>query len=159
MSHWITFGKGKPKKFISRTAKIDPQALIIGFVFIGNNSNIGKSKIISEGNHSMTISKDTRIKSNVLITAKEDIFIGNKVFISGGVYIEGPTVIKDGTFIGQDSKITNSTIGQNCLIENDVVIKNVTIPPNTTIPSGSVIDSQDKIEKTVSRYIRYCALF
>lgn len=147
------------KPYVSKTAKINPKAEIIGKIFIGEAVNIGSSKIHSKDENIINIGKETVIKDKVLISSKDyyfkfhenelnivkDVFIGCKVFISSESLIKGPCIIADGVFIGYGTSIINSRIGSNCVIENNVVIKNVDIPENTFIPSKSIIDSKEKL--------------
>lgn len=147
------------KPYISKTAKINFKAEVLGKVFIGENVNIGSSKICSKDENIVNIGKDTVIKDKVVISSKDyhfkfhaseinivkDIFIGCKVFISSESLIKGPCIIADGVFIGYGTSIINSRIGSNCIIENNVVIKSVDVPAGTFIPSKSMIDSKEKL--------------
>ena len=164
MNQWMilvgAFFHKKHKPNFSRSAYVNQKAEILGKVFVGENSNIGQSKIIAEDNHTIIIGRNTTIKNHVLIKVKtiheskldqiNGIFIGNKVFISSEVFIYGPTVIADDTFIGSRTTISNAAIGTNCLIEDNVYIKNVLIPSGTVIPSKSYIDSTEKLNQIIS---------
>lgn len=147
------------KPYISKAAKINPKAEILGKVFIGENVNIGSSKIYSKDENIINIGKDTVIKDKVVISSKDyyfkfheneldivkDVFIGCKVFISSESLIKGPCIISDGVFIGYGTSIINSRVGSNCIVENNVMIKNVDVPAGTFIPSKSIIDSKEKL--------------
>ena len=148
---------------ISSTALINPKAEISGKVFIGNNVNIGKSKILARKNQTIHIGKESIIKDCVLLSTEEknsetnepeikkirDLFVGNNVFISSEVSVYGPVIISDRVFIGIGSTIINSNIGEGCVIEDKVIIQNIVIPPDTFIPSKSIIDSIQKLNEII----------
>lgn len=159
---------------ISKSARVNHKAQILGKVFIGENANIGFSEILSEGEHQISIGKNTTIRDLVLITAcqldydlhevksngVQDVFIGDEVFISSDVSIYGPVIVGEKTFIGKNTKIFNSKISSNCVIEDDVTIKNVNIPAESFIPRRSVIESKEDLKKnTLTRITAdYCEL-
>lgn len=157
------------KPYISKTVRISQKAEIQGKIFIGENVNIGSSKIYSKDENIINIGKDTVIKDKVFISSKDyhfkfheneldivkDVFIGCKVFISSEVTIKGPCIISDGVFVGYGTSITNSRIGANCIIENNVIIKNIDIPENTFIPSKSIIDTKEKLAEILYRDPQY----
>ena len=163
MNRWRVLKKVSKEKFqpcISKSAKINPKAEISGKVFIDDEVNIGKSKLIAEDGCSIFVGKAATIKDCVLISNKNhkfdfgklsvrDIHIGNKVFISSDVSIYGSTVISDGAFIGNNTTIVNSKIGQNCVIEDRVFLKNIVIPPGAYIPSKSIVDSNEKLKELI----------
>ncbi|MBI2995815.1 MAG: hypothetical protein HYY52_03820 [Candidatus Melainabacteria bacterium] len=159
MIHICGFLEKKLKQSISKSAYIDSKAEILGKVCVGENTNIGQSKIIAEDCCLINIAKHSAIRSQVLIRARHhiiqakreitDIFIGSKVYISSEVMIEGPVIISDGTFIGGKSKIINSIVGTNCLIEDNVTLQNVYVPPNSVIYSKSFIDSKEKLDQVI----------
>ncbi|GEM_PF-2981015 len=148
---------------ISSTALINPKAEISGKIFIGENTNIGKSKILARKNQNVHIGKESIIKDCVLLSTEEndsdinepeikkirDLFIGNNVFISSEVSVYGPVIISDKVFIGIGSTIINSKIGEGCVIEDKVTIKNIVIPPDTFIPSKSIVDSAKKLNEMI----------
>ncbi len=153
----------KNKLQISKGCKVSTKAQIIGKVFLGEHVSVGNSKIFAEGEHIISISKDTTIKDKILICAKDgifhfheneikfpkDIYIGNKVFISSEVSIFGPCIVCDNSFIGYGSTLINTNVGKNCVIEEGVTLKNVSIPEETYIPKKSVIDSKEKLNQII----------
>lgn len=161
MNHW----KILKEAFLCKKAKVrfavnvhcHIESEIIGEIFIGENTNIGRSKIFSKNNSVISIGRNVNVRDYVLICADgatpeklNNIFIGNKVFISSGVEIYGPAIISDETFIGSKTMIINSDIGSGCLIENNVLIKNIVIPSNTVILSRAVIDSIESLNEVIS---------
>ena len=172
MNHWRILRQAllhkKAKQHFAVNVQRHPDCEITGEVFIGENTNFGKSKIISKNGSKVSIGKNTNIRDHILIYADEssplrlnNIYIGNKVFISSDAEIYGPIVISDDTFIGNKVMIINSNIGKGCLIEDNVLIKNVTIPSNIVIPSRSVIDSKESLYEVInnSNQEYYCEVF
>jgi len=172
MSHWRILSRAflhkKAKPRFAVNVQYDPEAEITGEVFIGENTNIGKSKLIAKNGSIVAVDRNTNIRDHILIYADEkcsqksnNIFIGNKVFISSDVEIYGPVVISDEIFIGTKSMIINSDIGKGCLIEDNVLIKNVVIPSNIVIPSRSVIDSMESLNEVINNSNQecYCEVF
>ena len=162
MNHWKilrgAFLSKKAKQHFAINAQCNPDSEIVGEVSIGENTNIGKSKIISKHGSIILIGKNTNLRDNILLYTNEsvpgqvnNILIGSKVFISSDVEIYGPVLISDETFIGSKTMIVNSDIGRGCLIEDNVLIKNVVIPSNIVIPSRSVIDSIESLHEVISR--------
>lgn len=167
MNHWtilrraFLYKKAKPRFAVNVQRHNDCE--ILGEVFIGENTNIGKSKIISKTNSIISIGRNVNIRDQILIYADEsglgklnNILIGNKVFISSDVEIYGPAVISDEIFIGNKTMIVNSEIGKGCLIEDNVLIKNIIIPSNTVIPSRSVIDSKESLHEVINSSNQEC---
>ncbi len=163
MNHWSilrkTFLPRKGKPHFASNVYCNSEAEIIGEIFVGGNTNIGKSMIISKSGSIIVIGKDTNIREKILILADEsspgrtkNIFIGNKVFISSYVEIYGPSLISDETFIGNKTMIVGSNIGRNCLIEDNVIIKNISIPPNLVIPSRAVVDSLESLNEIIQNF-------
>lgn len=163
MNHWSilrkTFLPRKGKPHFASNVYCSSEAEILGEVFVGVNTSIGKSKIISKSGSIIAIGKDTNIREQILIIADEssigktkNIFIGSKVFISSQVEIYGPSLISDETFIGSKTMIVDSNIGKNCLIEDNVIIKNISIPPNLVIPSRSVVDSLESLNEIIKNF-------
>ncbi len=172
MNHWKilsrAFLRKKARPRLAISVQYNPESEITGEVFISENTNIGKSKIISKNGSIVVIGKNSNIRDHILIYAdgadsekSSNIFIGNKVFISNDVEIYGPVVIADETFIGTKTMIVNSDIGKGCLIEDNVLIKNVVIPSNIVIPSRSFIGSVESLNEEInsSNQERYCEVF
>lgn len=161
MSRWMILKKAfslkKARPHFAINVYCNPEAEIVGEVLIRENTNIGKSRIISKRGSVIAIGRNTNIRDYILLYADEsnneksnNLFIGNRVFISSDVEIYGPVVISDETFIGNRTMVINSNIGQGCFIEDNVLIKNVVVPPNIVIPSRSVIDSMESLNEVIS---------
>ncbi len=158
MNHWKilkrAFFQKSPKPHFAINVQCSSEAEIMGEILIGENTNVGKSRIVSEKGSVIAIGRNTNIRDHILISAGsyshgkiKNIFIGNKVFISSNVEIYGPTLISDETFIGGRTMIINSDIGKGCLIEDNVLIKNIVVPSGMVIPSRSVIDSMEGLNE------------
>ncbi len=165
---------------VSRTAHIDPRAVVIGQVeikdnvmvcpfasirgdegtpiFIGDSSNVQDSVVI----HGLetTDHNGLPIPQNQVVTddGTYSVHIGRNVSLAHQSQVHGPAKIGDHTFIGMQAFVFKATVGKNCVLEPKSGAIGVEIPDGRYIPAGEVITSQDEANDLPLTYEGYAYL-
>lgn len=132
------FNQITPK--IAKSAYVDPFAIIIGEVEIGEDSSIWPFACVRGDMHTITIGKRSSIQDGSVchITHKGKynkngypLIIGNNVTVGHKVMLHGCTIL-DNCIIGIDS-----TVLDGATIESNVILgAKSLVPPNKTLESG-----------------------
>lgn len=134
---------------VPSTSYVDPSAVIIGDVIIGEYVNIAPGVIIrADEGMPIIIGDETNIQDGVIIHSLkgESVKIGNRVSLAHRAIIHGPAVIGDGTFIGFGSIVFRSNIGSNCVILHNVVITDCSVPDGKLISSFLLVQNNTRVE-------------
>ena len=135
---------------IHETSHVDPMAVVIGDVTIGEHVNIAPGATIrADEGMPIVIGNESNIQDGVIIHSlkEQSVKIGERVSLAHGAIIHGPVTIGDGTFIGFGSVVYQCNIGSGCVIlHNAVVAGNVTIPNGKFIAIGSLIQDDTAVE-------------
>ena len=135
---------------IHETSYVDPMAVVIGDVTIGEHVNIAPGATIrADEGMPIVIGNESNIQDGVIIHSlkEQGVKIGERVSLAHGAIIHGPVTIGDGTFIGFGSVVYQCNIGSDCVIlHNTVVTGNVTIPNGKFIAIGSLIQDDTAVE-------------
>lgn len=134
---------------IPSTSYVDPSAVIIGDVIIGEYVNIAPGAIIrADEGMPIIIGDETNIQDGVIIHSLkgQGVTIGNRVSLAHGAIVHGPAVIGYGTFIGFGSIVFRSNIGSNCVILHNTVVTDSSIPDGKLIASFLLVQNNSGVE-------------
>jgi carbonic anhydrase/acetyltransferase-like protein (isoleucine patch superfamily) len=138
---------------------IDPRAVILGNVEIGENSSIWPGAVL-RGDGKIRIGCFTNIQENCVVHAPEGTktIIGNHVTICHGAIIHACT-IEDEVLISMGAIIMDgATIGKNAIVDAGALVTE-----GKKIPSGVLIHGVPgkivrELRKSEIDYIRGCAI-
>lgn len=151
----LPFNGKKPA--VPRSVFIDPTALIIGDVQLGENCSIWPNVVIRGDANTITIGANTNIQENVTLHTPRfaPLAIGENVSIGHHAVIHG-SVIGNHCLIGMNATLLNlSEIGDYCMIGAGGVVKeSQQIPPNKIavgVPAKVVRDTSPKDKERIER--------
>ena len=154
---------------IAATAYVDPQAVVIGDVVIGEHSSVWPCTVIRGDVHSIRIGARCSIQDGSVLHVQHDEYgltMGDGITVGHNVILHGCT-IGSRCLIGMGSIILNgATIGEGCIIAAGALI-----PERMQVPAGSVVMGQpgkirrqttpadlDAIDRNAQRYVEYAEL-
>jgi gamma-carbonic anhydrase len=134
---------------IAASAYIDPAAVIIGDVVIGEESSVWPMSVVRGDVHSIRVGNRTNIQDGCVLHVMRDQYaltLGDDVTVGHSVTLHGCTI---------DSRVL---VGMGCVILNGAVIgtnsiiaAGTLITERTVIPAGSlVMGSPGKVKRAVS---------
>lgn len=134
---------------IAASAYIDPAAVIIGDVEIGEDSSVWPMTVVRGDVHSIRIGSRTNIQDGCVLhvmkdeyplTVEDDVTVGHSVTLHG-------CTIKSSCLIGMRATILNgAVVGNDCIIAAGTLITE-----RTVIPSGSlVMGSPGKVKRELT---------
>jgi len=145
-----SWNKNSVSPKIHPTSFVDPTAVVIGDVTIGEHVNIAPGAIIrADEGMPIVIGNETNIQDGVIIHSLkgQGVNIGNRVSLAHGAIIHGPAKIGDGTFVGFGSLVFRCNIGSNCVILHKAVVTgDITVPNGKYIATCSLIQSFQDVE-------------
>lgn len=134
---------------VAESSYIDPQAVVIGDVVIGEDSSVWPCAVVRGDCHSIRIGARTSIQDGCVLHVQENEFalsVGDNVTVGHGVILHGCTVESD-CLIGMGSILLNgSKVGSGSIIAAGTLL-----PPGADIPPGSmVMGSPGKVRRPVT---------
>jgi carbonic anhydrase/acetyltransferase-like protein (isoleucine patch superfamily) len=155
---------------IPASAYIDPDAVIIGDVTIGEHSSVWPGVVIRGDVNWIRIGARTNIQDGSVLHVMMDthpLQLGDAVTIGHGVILHGCT-IESRVLIGMGSVLLNGAkIGTG-----SIVAAGTLVPENTVVPPGSLFmghpgkfrrtltpEDQASIEAYAARYIQYAETY
>ena len=134
---------------IAATAYIDPAAVIIGDVLIGNESSVWPCTVIRGDVHWIRIGKRTNIQDLSMLHVMRDewpLTMGDDITVGHSVTLHG-CKIESRCLIGMGAIILNGAhIG-----EGSIIAAGTLIPERTLIPAGSlVMGSPGKVKRPLT---------
>ena len=121
---------------IAESAYIDPQAVVIGDVTIGEFSSVWPCTVIRGDVHWIRIGKRTNIQDGCVLHVMKDthpLILGDAVTIGHGVVLHGCT-IESRVLIGMGSVLLNGArVG-----EGSIIAAGTLVPEGTVVPPGSL---------------------
>lgn len=127
--------KGKTPK-IGENVYIDPMALVIGDVTIGDDCSIWPGAVVRGDVNSITIGNRTNIQDNVVIHTSHmvPVYIGDNVTIGHLAHVHSAT-IGNGVMVG-----SRSVVLDDCVIEDTCLIgAGALVSPRSKIPTRSMV--------------------
>jgi carbonic anhydrase/acetyltransferase-like protein (isoleucine patch superfamily) len=151
---------------IASSAYIDPQAVVIGDVTIGEYSSVWPCTVIRGDVHWIRIGKRTNIQDGCVLHVMKDthpLTLGDAVTVGHGVVLHGCT-IESRVLIGMGSVLLNGArVG-----EGSIIAAGTLVPEGTVVPPGSLFmghpgkfrraltpDDLASIEAYATRYVEY----
>jgi len=151
---------------IASSAYIDPQAVIIGDVTIGENSSVWPCVVIRGDVHWIKLGARTNIQDGSVLHVMKDthpLQLGDEVTVGHGVVLHGCT-IESRVLIGMGSILLNGVkIGAG-----SIVAAGTLVPEGTIVPPGSLFmghpgklrrpltdEDQASIAAYAARYVEY----
>jgi carbonic anhydrase/acetyltransferase-like protein (isoleucine patch superfamily) len=151
---------------VAATAYIDPAAVIIGDVVIGENSSVWPCTVIRGDVHYIRIGARTNIQDGSVLHVMRDeypLILGDDVTIGHSVTLHGCN-IANRCLIGMGSVILNGvTIGEGSIVAAGTLILERTLIPPASLVVGhpgkikrmlTPID-QTSIDEYAKRYVEY----
>ena len=151
---------------IPASAYIDPQAVIIGDVTIGEHSSVWPCTVIRGDVHWIRIGARTNVQDGCVLHVMKDehpLQLGDAVTVGHGVILHGCT-IESRVLIGMGSVLLNGAkIGTG-----SIVAAGTLVPEGTVVPPGSLfmghpgklrraltLEDQASIDAYAARYVEY----
>jgi carbonic anhydrase/acetyltransferase-like protein (isoleucine patch superfamily) len=126
------YGNLRPK--IDENAYIDPTAVVVGDVTIGEYSSLWPTAVVRGDIHYVSIGKYTNIQDGSVIHVTPEthpVNIGDYVTVGHRVVLHGCT-IKDGALIGMGAILLDGSLVE----ENALVAAGALVPEGKRIPAG-----------------------
>lgn len=154
------------KPHIPASAYIDPQAVVIGDISIGEHSSLWPGVVVRGDVNYVRIGARTNIQDGSILHVMKDthpLIIGDSVTVGHGCVLHGCT-IESRCLIGMGTIILNgATIGTGSIIAAGALV-----PEGTAVPSGSLFmghpgkfrrhltaEDQASIDEYAARYVDY----
>jgi gamma-carbonic anhydrase len=135
---------------IAASVYVDPQAVVIGNVAIGDDSSIWPCAVLRGDYHAIRIGARTSVQDNCVIHIQGEHFsasVGDNVTVGHGVILHGCTV-ESNCLIGMGAILLNgSKIGAG-----SIVAAGTLIPEGMEVPPGSlVMGVPGKVRRAVTK--------
>lgn len=154
------------KPQIAASAYIDPAAVVIGNVTIGEDSSVWPCVVVRGDVHFIRIGARTNVQDGSVLHVMRDeypLILGDNVTIGHGVVLHGCT-IESHCLIGMGSIILNGAkIGAGSIIAAGTLV-----PERTEVPAGSLfmghpgkfrrtlsVEDREVIDGYAQRYVEY----
>ena len=122
---------------IAASAYIDPAAVVVGDVVIGEESSVWPMTVIRGDVHHIRIGKRTNIQDNSVLHVMKDqwpLILGDEVTVGHSVTLHGCT-IHSHVLIGMGCIVLNGAV----VGEGSIVAAGTLITEGTVIPAGSLV--------------------
>jgi len=133
---------------IAANAFVDPTAVVLGKVLIGDEVLVGPGAVIraDEPGSSIEIGDRCNIQDRVVIHALEGsaVVVGSETSLAHACIVHGPCRIGRGCFIGFGSVIFDAVLGDGVVVKHLAVVEGVEVGPGRVIDSGSKVDTADR---------------
>jgi carbonic anhydrase/acetyltransferase-like protein (isoleucine patch superfamily) len=134
---------------IAPSAYVDPAAVVIGDVAIGDESSVWPMCLVRGDVHYIRIGNRSNIQDGSVLHVMRDqypLILGDEVTVGHAVTLHGCT-IEGRALIGMRATILNgAVIGKNCIIAAGTLITE-----RTVIPEGSIVmGSPGKVKRPLS---------
>jgi gamma-carbonic anhydrase len=155
---------------IAASAYIDPAAVVIGDVVIGEESSVWPMTVVRGDVHHIRIGKRTNIQDGCVLHVMKDqypLLLGDEVTVGHSVTLHGCT-IRSHVLIGMGCIILNGAV----IGENSIIAAGTLITERTVIPPGSLVmgspgkvkrelteEDCESIGKYAERYAAYSVIY
>lgn len=126
------------KPNIAPSAYIDPQAVVIGDVKVGENASIFPMAVARGDIHRIEIGARTNIQDGSILHVTHD-----SAYCPGGL----PLIIGENVTVGHQVTLHACTIGDYCLIGmGSIVLDGAVLEPYTLLGAGSLVSPHKTLE-------------
>jgi gamma-carbonic anhydrase len=155
---------------IAASAYVDPAAVIIGDVVLGEDSSVWPCAVIRGDVHYIRIGKRSNVQDNSVLHVMRDtnpLVLGDNVTVGHSVTLHGCT-IESRCLIGMGSIILNGVV----IGTGSIVAAGTLIPERTVIPAGSLVmgspgkvrrpltdEDQASIDRYAQNYFEYKEIY
>ncbi|HEU0120707.1 MAG TPA: gamma carbonic anhydrase family protein [Bryobacteraceae bacterium] len=134
---------------VAATAWIDPTAVVIGDVTIGERSSVWPNAVLRGDVNTITIGEETNVQDGSVLHVEHALYeltLGNRVTVGHSVVLHGCTV-EDDCLIGIGAIVLNGAkIGKG-----SVIAAGALVPEGMEIPPGSLaMGVPAKVRRTVT---------
>jgi len=155
---------------IAPTAYIDPAAVVIGDVSIGERSSVWPGAVVRGDVHFIRIGARTNIQDGTVCHVMRDthpLIIGDSVTVGHGCVLHGCT-IESRCLVGMGSIILNGAqIGAGSIIAAGTLVPEGTVVPPWSLFMGHpgkfrralTAEDQESIDGYAARYVEYAAVY
>lgn len=134
---------------IAASAYVDPAAVVIGDVVIGEDASVWPMSVVRGDVHYIRIGNRTNIQDGCVLHVMKDLnplVLGDEVTVGHSVTLHGCT-IESHVLIGMGSIILNGAV----VGANSIIAAGTLITERTVIPAGSlVVGSPGKVKRALS---------
>jgi carbonic anhydrase/acetyltransferase-like protein (isoleucine patch superfamily) len=155
---------------IASSAYIDPSAVVIGDVIIGERSSVWANVSVRGDVNSIRIGDETSVQDNTVIHADQPVYqclIGNRVTVGHGVILHG-CVVEDDAVVGMGAIVLNGAkIGNGAVVAAGAVV-----PEGMDVPAGMLamgmpakvrrevsFDERTRFSKGAEGYVALAAIY
>jgi carbonic anhydrase/acetyltransferase-like protein (isoleucine patch superfamily) len=139
-------GGDRPR--IAASALLDPTAVVVGNVIVGEEVFVGPGAVIraDEPGSAVVIGDRSNVQDRVVVHALEGsrVVIGSETSLSHACIVHGPCTIGDGCFVGFGSVVFNATLGDRVVVRHLAVVDGVGIAAGRMVGSGTVVDNAER---------------
>jgi carbonic anhydrase/acetyltransferase-like protein (isoleucine patch superfamily) len=155
---------------IAASAYVDPAAVIIGDVVLGEHSSVWPCAVIRGDVHYIRIGARSNVQDNSVLHVMRDtnpLVLGDNVTVGHSVTLHGCT-IESRCLIGMGSIILNGVV----IGTGSIVAAGTLIPERTVIPPGSLVmgspgkvrrsltdEDQQSIDRYAQNYFEYKEIY
>ncbi len=155
---------------IAASAYVDPAAVIIGDVVLGEHSSVWPCAVIRGDVHYIRIGERSNVQDNSVLHVMRDtnpLVLGDNVTVGHSVTLHGCTV-ESRCLIGMGSIILNGVV----IGSGSIVAAGTLIPERTVIPPGSLVmgspgkvrrplteEDQQSIDRYAQNYFEYKEIY
>ncbi len=153
---------------IAATAYVDPQAVVIGDVVVGEHTSVWPCTVIRGDVHSIRIGARCSIQDGSVLHVQQDEYgltMGDNITVGHNVILHGCTIASR-CLIGMGSIVLNGAkIG-----EGSIIAAGALVPEGMEVPPGSLVMGQpgkirrqttpadlEAIDRNAQRYVEYAA--
>lgn len=155
---------------IASSAYIDPSAVVIGDVVIGERSSVWPNVSIRGDVNYIRIGDETSVQDNTVVHVDHQVYpclIGNRVTVGHSAVLHG-CVVEDGALIGIGAIVLNGAkIGAGALVAaGSLVPEGMEVPPGVLVMGTPAkvrrevsADERARFKKNADNYVRITAIY
>lgn len=136
---------------VAESAFLDPTALVIGDVVIGEEVFVGPGVIIraDEPGSSIVIADRCNVQDRVVVHALQSstVRVGPRTSLAHGCIVHGPCEIGAGCFVGFGSVVFRASLGEGAVVGHLALVEGVEIGAGRKVSPVCVVDTPEKAER------------
>jgi carbonic anhydrase/acetyltransferase-like protein (isoleucine patch superfamily) len=144
---------------VDPSAYVDPTAVVIGPVVIGENCYIGPNAVVRADEVAadtgkvapVIIGDGVNLQDGVIIHALAgcEVVIGSHSSLAHGCIVHGPCVLEEGCFVGFNAVVFKATVGKGSMVKHGAIVEGIDIPAGKVVPTGTVIAKPEDLNLLV----------